>query len=66
MAAQINPAPAEERDYEKQINPENQVNDYPDKESDSEDSGIKQDGVKAVEAVTQIWSPAMMWAVFGL
>ncbi|RTE72622.1 hypothetical protein BHE90_012974 [Fusarium euwallaceae] len=68
MATQITPAaPAEERDYEKQINPENQVNEFPDKdkESDSEDSGVKQDGVKAVEAVTQIWSPAMMWAVFG-
>ncbi|KAF4980093.1 hypothetical protein FZEAL_3814 [Fusarium zealandicum] len=69
MAAQINSAQAEGGDYEKQITPENRVLDDdmpPKKEDDSDDnSDIKQDGVKRVEAVTQIWSPAMMWAVFG-
>ena len=34
-------------------------------ETDSS-SELKQDGVKQVEAVTAVWSPAMMWAVFGL
>lgn len=34
-------------------------------ESDT-NSELKQDGVKQVEAVTQAWSPAMMWLVFVL
>jgi hypothetical protein len=29
-------------------------------------SELKQAGVKQVEAVTQAWSPAMMWLVFTL
>ncbi|KAF4992613.1 hypothetical protein FDECE_13664 [Fusarium decemcellulare] len=66
MAITASPAQAE-GDYEKQITPENHVvDDSPNKESDSDDnSDVKQEGVKRVEAVTQIWSPAMMWAVFG-
>ena len=36
-----------------------------DDESDT-NSELKQDGVKQVEAVTQAWSPAMMWLVFAL
>lgn len=36
-------------------------------EDDSDtNSELKQDGVKQVEAVTQAWSPAMMWLVFVL
>lgn len=36
-------------------------------EDDSDtNSELKQDGVKQVEAVTQAWSPAMMWLVFAL
>jgi hypothetical protein len=34
-------------------------------ESDSTDE-IKQDGVKQVEAVTQVWTRTAMWAVFAL
>lgn len=34
-------------------------------DNDSDGSSeLKQDGVKRVEAVTQTWSPAMMWLVF--
>ena len=36
-----------------------------DDESDA-NSELKQDGVRRVEAVTQAWSPAMMWLVFAL
>lgn len=37
------------------------------KEDDSDDSSqFKQDGVKQVEAVTQVWSKKTMWTVFGL
>lgn len=36
-----------------------------DDDSDT-NSELKQDGVKQVEAVTQAWSPAMMWLVFVL
>ncbi|KAF5023678.1 hypothetical protein F66182_4244 [Fusarium sp. NRRL 66182] len=67
MAAQISPAHAE-RDSEKQIHHDaHVVNDAPEKgkEADSDDnSDSKQEGVKRVEAVTQLWSPGMMWAVF--
>ena len=36
-------------------------------EDDSDDSSqFKQDGVKQVEAVTQVWSKKTMWTVFGL
>jgi hypothetical protein len=38
---------------------------HADDESDT-NSELKQDGVKQVEAVTQAWSPAMMWLVFSL
>jgi hypothetical protein len=39
----------------------NHADDEPDTNSE-----LKQDGVKQVEAVTQAWSPAMMWLVFAL
>jgi len=69
MAASTSPAQAQ-GDSEKQIQAENHViNGFPnkDKESDSDDgSETKQDGVKRVEAITKIWSPGMMWAVFIL
>jgi hypothetical protein len=69
MAAPTSPSQAQ-GDFEKQIQPENHViNDFPDKEKehDSDDgSEIKQDGVKRVEAITKVWSPGMMWAVFIL
>ncbi|KAM5347879.1 hypothetical protein ACJ41O_007703 [Fusarium nematophilum] len=66
MAAPNSPAQAV-GDYEKQIAPENHaVNDMPNKEDDSDSSSeAKQEGVKRAEAITQVWSPAMMWAVFG-
>lgn len=36
-------------------------------EDDSDDSSqFKQDGVRQVEAVTQVWSRATMWTVFVL
>jgi len=38
---------------------------HSDGESDAS-SELKQAGVKQVEAVTQAWSPAMMWLVFVL
>lgn len=69
MAASTSPAQVQ-GDFEKQIQPENHtINDFPDKEEehDSDDgSEIKQDGVKRVEAITKVWSPGMMWAVFIL
>lgn len=69
MAASTSPAQVQ-GDFEKQIQPENRaINDFPDKEKehDSDDgSEIKQDGVKRVEAITKVWSPGMMWAVFIL
>ena len=69
MAAPTSPAQAQ-GDFEKQVQAENHViNDFPnkDKENDSDDgSETKQDGVKRVEAITKIWSPGMMWAVFIL
>lgn len=34
-------------------------------ESDSTDE-IKQDGVKQVEAVTQVWTRTAMWSVFAM
>ncbi|KAK2675769.1 MFS transporter superfamily [Fusarium oxysporum f. sp. vasinfectum] len=67
MAASTSPAQVQ-GDFEKQIQPENHtISDFPDKEKehDSDDgSEIKQDGVKRVEAITKVWSPGMMWAVF--
>ena len=37
------------------------------KEDDSDDSSqFKQDGVKQVEAVTQVWDKKALWTVFGL
>lgn len=68
MAAAVNPEqPRTEADPEK-ITPQSHVaNDYPEKEDESDASSqIKQDGVKQVEAITSIWSPTMMWVVFGL
>lgn len=40
-------------------------NAHADDDSDAS-SELKQAGVKQVEAVTQAWSPAMMWLVFTL
>jgi hypothetical protein len=69
MAAPTNPAQVH-GEFEKQIQSDNHViNDFPEKERqhDSDDnSEVKQDGVKRVEAITKVWSPGMMWAVFIL
>lgn len=40
-------------------------NAHADDDSDAS-SELKQAGIKRVEAVTQAWSPAMMWLVFVL
>ncbi|KAF7554037.1 hypothetical protein G7046_g6932 [Stylonectria norvegica] len=61
------------QDHQDAIDPEKDMNtqthvatNFDDKEDVSDDSSqVKQDGVKQVEAITSIWSPAMMWAVFG-
>ncbi|KAF5657950.1 major facilitator superfamily transporter [Fusarium heterosporum] len=67
MATSVSPVQAQ-ADFEKQIESNNHIiNDLPENEKahDSDDgSEIKQDGVKRVEAITKIWSPGMMWAVF--
>jgi hypothetical protein len=69
MAAPTSPVQAP-GDFEKQIHSEDHViNDFPSKDNktDSDDgSETKQDGVKRVEAITKVWSPGMMWAVFIL
>jgi hypothetical protein len=69
MAAPTNPTQVH-GDFEKQTQSDDHViNDFPDKEKqhDSDDnSEVKQDGVQRVEAITKVWSPGMMWAVFIL
>jgi hypothetical protein len=69
MATPTSPVQAQSG-FEKQIQPEDHViNDFSskDKGNDSDDdSETKQDGVKRVEAITKIWTPGMMWAVFIL
>lgn len=69
MAALTNLAQVHD-EFEKQIQSDNHViGDFLEKEKqhDSDDnSEVKQDGVKRVEAITKVWSPGMMWAVFIL
>lgn len=70
MAATNNPSsltPVEMGNYNDKALNESVVDQgvHGDGESDAS-SELKQAGVKQVEAVTQAWSPAMMWLVFVL
>lgn len=61
------PGPTSRVDVEKNHSSAPEIHDVDEKAQDTDSSSeMKQDGVKQVEAVTTVWSPAMMWAVFGL